>query len=43
MSHEVEQTWVERNWLVLVIAFGVAFVLILALYHPGFARPYGTY
>ena len=43
MSHEVEQTWIERNWQALVIAFGVLFVAILVFLHPGFARPYGTY
>ena len=43
MSHEVEQPWIERNWQVLVIAFGVGAVTLLALYHPGYAHPFGTY
>jgi hypothetical protein len=27
----------------LVIAFGVGCVALLALYHPGYALPFGTY
>ena len=43
MSHEVEQPWIERNWQVFVIAFGVGCVALLAFYHPGYARPFGLY
>jgi hypothetical protein len=34
-DHHVEKPWFESYWQAGVIAFGVAFVLLLALYKPG--------
>ena len=34
-SHETE-SWISRWWPLLVIAFGVTFILILALWRPGY-------
>ncbi len=34
-DHHVEKPWFESYWQPFVIALGVVFVLILALYKPG--------
>jgi hypothetical protein len=33
MSHE-QQTWLDRNWQVLVILFGILFVTFLVSFKP---------
>ncbi len=34
MSHE-RDSWVERNWQVFVIAFGLVFLTVLVSFKPG--------
>jgi hypothetical protein len=34
MSSKHSESWVERNWQVFVIAFGLIFLTLLVSFHP---------